>query len=114
MKTHFYTNDIIKICDNNHLTVDEIYEKIATIYPQVWKSSIYRNVEELVKLWELKKVVWAWKKSLFEKNKWEHIHIIDEKSWEVIDIDIDNITIPWLPKNFKISNLDIKVFWNYV
>lgn len=47
MKTHFYTQDIIDICDNNHLTVDEIFEMVAKKHPNAGKSSIYRNVEEL-------------------------------------------------------------------
>jgi Fe2+ or Zn2+ uptake regulation protein len=49
MKIHYYTEDILKICENNHLTVDDIYEKISSKYKDAGKSSIYRNVEELVK-----------------------------------------------------------------
>jgi Fe2+ or Zn2+ uptake regulation protein len=48
MKTHYYTNEIIDVCDCNHLTVTEIYTKISEKYPEAGKSSIYRNVEELV------------------------------------------------------------------
>jgi Fe2+ or Zn2+ uptake regulation protein len=57
MKVHYYTAEIVDICDNNHLTVSEIYEKISSKYPEAGKSSIYRNVEELVDKGELKKVV---------------------------------------------------------
>jgi len=57
MKTHYYTNDIVEICDNNHLTVSEIYDYISEKYPEAGKSSIYRNVEELVKKGDLKKVI---------------------------------------------------------
>jgi Fe2+ or Zn2+ uptake regulation protein len=49
MKTHFYTQEIINICDNNHLTVDEIFELLSKNFPNAGKSSIYRNVEELSK-----------------------------------------------------------------
>jgi Fe2+ or Zn2+ uptake regulation protein len=57
MKTHYYTNDIIDICDCNHLTVADIYDKISAKYPEAGKSSIYRNVEELVERGDLRKVV---------------------------------------------------------
>ncbi|MDP3381634.1 MAG: transcriptional repressor [bacterium] len=48
MKIHYYTEEIIKICDCQHLTVEDIYDKISKKYPEAGKSSIYRNVEELV------------------------------------------------------------------
>ena len=68
MKTHFYTQDIIDVCDNKHLTVDEIFEYISKKHPTAWKSSIYRNVEELAEKWNLKKVLGASKKTYFEKK----------------------------------------------
>jgi len=49
MKTHFYTDEIIEICNCKHLSVEEIYEKILKKFPDAGKSSIYRNVEELAK-----------------------------------------------------------------
>jgi bifunctional N-acetylglucosamine-1-phosphate-uridyltransferase/glucosamine-1-phosphate-acetyltransferase GlmU-like protein len=49
MKTHYYRQDIIDICDKKHLTVEEIFEKISLKYNDAGKSSIYRNVEDMVK-----------------------------------------------------------------
>ncbi len=112
MKTHYYTNEIIDICDCKHLTVAEIYDIISKKYPEAWKSSIYRNVEELVEKGDLRKVNWIWKKAYFEKNKWNHIHLIDNNTWEIKDLD-ENISIPNLPKWFKVSDIDIKIFWEF-
>lgn len=56
MKTHFYTQEIIDICENKHLSVDEIFTSISEKYPEAGKSSIYRNVEELTSHGKLKKV----------------------------------------------------------
>ena len=112
MKTHYYTQDIINICDKKHLTVDEIFFKISNIYPEVGKSTIYRNVEQLVDSWDLRKVTWVWKKAYFEKNKWNHIHLIDEKTWKIFDLE-DSIEIKNLPKDFEVSNIDIKIFGNF-
>ena len=113
MKTHYYKEDIINICDKKHLTVEEIFEEIKEKFPWSWKSSIYRNVEELVKSWDLKKIIWVWKKAYFEKNIWNHIHLIDKNTWEIFDLE-EKVEIKNLPKNFKTSNIDIKIFWSFV
>lgn len=112
MKTHYYTQDIIDICDCKHLTVAEIYEQISVKHPEAGKSSIYRNVEELVEKGDLRKVIWIWKKAYFEKNNWNHIHLIDKNTWQIQDLD-NNINIPNLPKDFKVSDMDIKIFWEF-
>lgn len=112
MKTHYYKDDIIEICDMKHLTVEEIFETISKKFPEAGKSSIYRNVEELAKSWDLRKVVWVWKKAYFEKNNWEHIHLIDKNTWEIFDLN-EEIKISNLPKNFKANSMDIKIFWEF-
>lgn len=114
MKTCFYTQDIINICDNKHLTVDEIFELILKKHPTAWKSTIYRNVKELTKNWALKKILWASKKTYFEKVKKPHIHLIDEDTWNIIDIDIEEIPDLKLPKQFEVKDFDIKVFWRFI
>jgi hypothetical protein len=32
MKTHYYKEDIKKLCTDKHLTVEEIFEEISKIY----------------------------------------------------------------------------------
>lgn len=112
MKIHYYTKDILNICKKDHLTVDDIFQKISKKYPEAWKSSIYRNVEELVKEWKLKKVIWIWKKAYFEKNIWSHIHLIDDKTWNIIDFNLE-INFQNLPNEFNISKIDFKIFWEF-
>ncbi|MFK7779900.1 MAG: transcriptional repressor [Candidatus Gracilibacteria bacterium] len=112
MKTHYYTNEIIEICNCKHLTVEDIFKKIVKKYPEAGKSSIYRNVEELVKAGNLKKIVGVGKKAYFEKNIGKHIHLIDNITGKIKDLD-ESISIPNLPKNFKISNIDIKIFGEF-
>lgn len=114
MKKHYYNEEIIRICKNNHLTIDEIFLKIKDIFPDAGKSSIYRNVEKLVLNWDLKKVEWIWKKAYFEKNKQEHIHLIDEKTWKIIDLDLKDVNLKNIPNNFKVWSMDIKIFGEFV
>lgn len=113
MKNNYYIDSIVDICDCKHLTVDEIFYEIKEKFPNAGKSSIYRNVDILEKKWILKKVEWIGKKAYFEKNKSNHIHLIDKNSGEIKDLDLDDIDIPWLPDDFHIDSLDIKVFGNF-
>jgi len=112
MKTHYYREDIMKICDKKHLTVEEIFDEVNKLYNDAWKSTIYRNVEEMVETWDLKKVVWVWKKAFFELNCGNHIHLVDINTWEIIDLP-EEIVVPNLPENFKVKNMDIKLFWEF-
>lgn len=116
MKTHFYIESIIEICNNKHLSVDEIYEAVSSEFEDVGKSSIYRNVEELVKKGKLTKVTGVWKKTYFEKTKNPHAHLIDEETWEIFDIEEWSLgqCFTWnLPANFKITDMDIKIFGKF-
>lgn len=112
MKTHYYCDDIVKLCDDKHLTVDEIFQEISLLYPDAGKSSIYRNVERLAAEWKLRKLCWVWKKSYFEKEKWDHIHLIDNSSGQIIDLP-ECFTFPWLPKDFKVTGMDIKIYGDF-
>ncbi|MDD5769972.1 MAG: transcriptional repressor [Candidatus Gracilibacteria bacterium] len=113
MKTHFYTQYIVEICDNKHLTVVEIFEILLQKYPNAGKSSVYRNVDELALNGSLKKVVGAGKKTYFEKAKQNHIHLIDENSGKIIDLEIDEIPDFNLPTGFKANNFDVKIFGKF-
>lgn len=115
MRTHLYKEDILKICHKWHFTAAEIYEKISQMHPSASQSSIYRNIEDMVEKWELKKLEGVGKKAYFETNIGNHIHLIDKNTGEIVDVDIDDldIQIPDLPKNFRAESLDIKIFWEF-
>ncbi len=113
MKTHYYIDDIVDICTDKHLTVDQIFSILQEKYPEIWRSSVYRNVEQLSEKWKLNKVIWIGKKAYFEANIWNHIHLIDENTWEIIDMPIDRLNLENLPKNFNINSTDIKIFWTF-
>lgn len=113
MKLHYYKEDIINICDCNHLTVEEIFEIIQKKYPNAWRSSIYRNVEELASSWDLVKIEWIGKKAYFEKKTKNHMHVIDKNTWKIVDLFFTWNTFPKLPDDFKADRVDIKVFWTF-
>jgi len=115
MKTHYYKQYIVDICDDKHLTVDEIVSELQTVFKEVGKSSVYRNVEELVKEKKLRKLSWLWNKCYFEKEKEDHVHLIDKSSWKIVDYDLkDIIKFSQLPDNFKTEDFDIKIYGQFV
>ncbi len=112
MKKHFYHDEIVEICNCKHLTVDEIFEALSKANPLAWRSSVYRNVEELANKGELKKITWVWKKAYFEKNIWNHFHLIDKNTWKIVDLDLD-IDLSKLPKDFKVDDYDVNIYWEF-
>lgn len=113
MKTHFYKDDIKEICFCNHLDVDTIFDRVKKLYPKAGRSTIYRNVEEMVSEGSLKKLCWIGQKAFYEWIRQAHAHFVDKKTWEIIDIDLDinklNIEIP---EDFEVENMDIRIYWN--
>ncbi|MDD3793809.1 MAG: transcriptional repressor [Candidatus Gracilibacteria bacterium] len=112
MKTHYYREDIIKICDKKHLTVEEIFEELSKIHNDAGKSTIYRNVEDMVETGDLRKVVGVGKKAYFEANCGNHIHLVDINTGEIIDFN-EEIILSNLPENFKVKNMDVKLFGEF-
>lgn len=98
---------------NQHLTVDQIYEIVKEKCPNVWRSTIYRNVEDMVKEGKLKKLKWIGSKAIYEAHKEPHAHIINRETGEVVDIDIKTLNINF-PENLKVEDLDIKIYWELV
>jgi hypothetical protein len=35
MKTHYYKDDILEICDDKHMTVEEIFTELSKKFPEV-------------------------------------------------------------------------------
>ena len=56
MKTHFYLNDIIEICNHKHLCAEDIFLALQKKYPHIAKASIYRNIDKLVQEKKLTKL----------------------------------------------------------
>lgn len=113
MKTHAYLPVIREICTDTHCNVDQIYDKLKEAHPKVGRSTVYRNVEEMTKEGILTKISGLGEKAIYELTKWNHIHLIDTETWEIMDIDMDKIEIPGLPKNFKLEFSDIKLFGKF-
>ncbi len=108
MKKPMYMEEILEICYNNHLTVEEILNKLKKKFPKVWIATVYRSVNFLVKEWKMRKIENINKTTYYETLDKPHLHFIDEETWEIIDIPFESIEIK-SPIFEQIS--DIRIFW---
>ena len=108
VKKHRYLDDIKKICEHNHLTVEEIYNELKKIYPKVWIATVYRAVDFLVSEKILRKIVNINKVAYYETLLEPHAHFIDEDSWKIVDISFDKI---WIDESLFDKISDIKIIW---
>jgi len=114
VKKHFYKNEISKLCDGYHLTVDEIFEKIVKKNPKAGRSTIYRNVQELVEEGKLKQAAVISGKAKYEKICHHHAHLIDEKTGTVQDVEITDLKkLILLPAGFEIGKVDVNIFGRF-
>lgn len=112
MKHHYYKEKIKEICFEKHLTVDEIFDKVIEECPKAGRSTIYRNVEEMVTEGDLKKLCGIWAKAIFEATKNPHVHLVDKETGEIMDLDLEELGIK-LPENFSLSEADIRLYWTF-
>lgn len=112
MKTHFYHASILEACTHNHLTVDEIFERVKKSHPNAGYSTIYRNVEELALGGQLKKISGIGSKAIFEKVIDRHVaHFVDEATGTVYDLEISEEWIfSKLPRGFAPKAADLRIY----
>ena len=109
MSKHKYTDDILKICENNHLTWEEIFLKLKEKHPEVWLATVYRSINFLVKNWKLRKITTIKWKVYYETFTKQHFHFINEETGQIIDISPEDIQISekLLKKIKNINNINI-------
>jgi Fe2+ or Zn2+ uptake regulation protein len=86
---------------------------LKKIYPKVGKSTIYRNVEEMTKIWVLTKLIGIQDKAIYELTRDNHIHLIDRETWYIKDLYIDNINIPLIPYNFTVDFMNVDIYGKF-
>lgn len=113
VKVHMYKKEIKKICTHKHLVIEDIVKKLREKFPKAWISTVYRNLDEMVKDGEISKLNVLWGKGVYETNIWQHAHLIDNKSGKIIDIDANKITKDLIPENFCAKNIEINIYWEF-
>ncbi len=110
MKLHFYLEDIVSLCDHNHLSANDIFIELKKKYKNIARASVYRNLQKLVIEWDLTEVKVDSKKVFYEKTIQPHIHFVDQY-WNISDIDINfnNLKLD-IPDNFEAKKINIVIY----
>ena len=83
----------IVAASHEHLTVNQIYERLKDRYPKVVPATVYNNVN---KLWEsglIRKVSIEGMPDRYDGVQ-KHDHLVCKKCGKIIDISFDDLTAP--------------------
>lgn len=104
---------ICKYLHNNksHPTADEIYKALKVDYPSISLNTIYKTLDLLINLGEIKKLPHNPKKNNFDPETVHHHHLVCNKCDKIMDVQYNFSKFFSLPKkltrNFKIKNFQV-------
>lgn len=75
-----------------HATADEIYSEIVKDYPTISRGTVYRNLQRLCEMGEIRKVEVPGGADRFDHLCHDHYHARCEKCGRVYDVDMEYIT----------------------
>jgi len=107
---------IFEILENNtsHPSADEIFKKVKKIYPTVSFTTIYKTLEVLRDLGELKELTIDDARKHYDPNTSSHHHIICSSCKTILDVFEDFSSRIKLPESFKaaytISNFQVSFY----
>lgn len=94
-----------------HASAGEVYKAIIKNYPNISKGTVYRNLNELAKNKEIKKVEVPEGADRFDHQCFEHYHVRCLKCGKIFDVEMEYIKdLEKLVKNsyeFEFSGHDI-------
>ena len=108
-----YKKEIKKICTHQHLVIEDIIKRLREKFPKAGLSTVYRNLDEMVSTWELKKLKVLGSKWVYETNIWNHAHLIDNKTGRITDVEISQLDTSFIPKNFSTKNIELNIYWEF-
>lgn len=85
-----------------HATAEEIYNAIIQEHPTISKGTVYRNLNRLAEMGQIRKMEIPGGADRFDHLCHDHCHVKCEKCGRVFDVDMEYIT--GLEKNIKDSH----------
>ena len=82
-----------------HVTADEVYEEIVKKHPDIGRGTVYRNLNLLSDIGEIRKVEMPGGAALFDHLRQDHYHAKCVKCGRVFDVAMEVLTD--LEKNIK-------------
>lgn len=75
-----------------HATADEIYEEIRRDHPNISRATVYRNLNVLSEMGEIRRLETPGGADRFDHRCHDHCHVRCQKCGRVFDVDVDFIT----------------------
>ncbi|MBO4991211.1 MAG: transcriptional repressor [Firmicutes bacterium] len=75
-----------------HATADEIYEEIKKDHPNISRATVYRNLNVLSEMGEIRRMETPGGADRFDHRCHDHCHVRCQKCGRVFDVDVDFIT----------------------
>lgn len=75
----------------DHATADEIYEEIVKTHPNISKATVYRNLQRLSMMGEIRKWEIPGGADRYDHLSYDHYHIKCQKCGKIYDVDMDYI-----------------------
>ena len=75
-----------------HATADEIYEEIRRDHPNISRATVYRNLNVLSEMGEIRRMETPGGADRFDHRCHDHCHVRCQKCGRVFDVDVDFIT----------------------
>lgn len=75
-----------------HATAEEIYEEIIAKHPRISRATVYRNLNLLSEMGEIRKLEIPGQADRFDHCCHDHYHVRCETCGRVFDVDMDYIT----------------------
>ena len=76
----------------NHATADEIYDAIISEHPNISRATVYRNLNLLSEMGEIRKLEIPGGPDRFDHCVDNHCHVKCEKCGRLFDVDMDYIS----------------------
>ena len=86
----------------NHATADEVYEEIRKERPNVSKATVYRNLNLLSEMGEIRKIAVPGGADRFDHICQDHCHVRCIRCGRLFDLDMEYIT--GLERNIRNTN----------
>ena len=75
-----------------HATADEIYNEIAKEHPTISRATVYRNLNLLSEMGEIRRLVMPGSADRFDHISSNHCHVKCEVCGRVFDVDMDFVS----------------------
>ncbi len=97
---------------NQHVTVDEVYQKASIEYPMLSLATVYRNMEQMVESGLLTRLDLGGASMRYDTNLEEHHHFVCSKCGRVSDVYLDDVNYKLDERrsqlgNAKVNSLDL-------